>query len=163
VKQRILREAGREHDCRVLVESGTYLGGTLLSNHRNFERLVSIELGEQLWRQALVRLRHLHNVTLLQGDSATRLGEVIATLSQPAVFWLDAHYSGGITAMGDAETPIAHEIRLIVDAPQLAGSVVLIDDARLFGEGDYPSVEEVRALIAPRELTIADDILRFSV
>lgn len=163
VKYWALRKAGREHGCRVLVETGTYLGDMLLANHRSFDRLISIELSEELWERAKVRLAHLENVTLLQGDSEDRLREAIATLSEPAVFWLDAHYSAGITAMGRTETPIGEEVRMIVGAPQLAGSVVLIDDARLFGQGDYPSVEEVTALIAPRRLEIADDILRFVV
>lgn len=163
VKQRAVREAGRAHGCRVLVETGTYLGDMLLANHRHFDRLVSIELGEDLWQQARVRLAGLHNVTLLQGDSATRLREVVASLDEPAVFWLDAHYSAGITARGDTETPIGVEVQAIIAAEGLAGSVVLIDDARLFGHGDYPNIEEVARLIAPREPEVAADIIRFAV
>lgn len=163
VKQWIVRQAGRERGCRVLVETGTYLGDMLLANHRHFDRLVSIELSDELWKRATKRLARLDNLTLRHGDSATQLREVVATLAQPAVFWLDAHYSAGITARGDLETPILEEIRVIIGSVRLAGSVVLIDDARLFGQGDYPAIAEVEALIAPRSLKVEKDLIRFQV
>jgi hypothetical protein len=163
VKHWMVRQAGREHECRVLVETGTYLGDMLLANHRYFDRLVSIELGEELWQRASLRLAHIPHATVLHGDSTAQLSEVVATLTQPTVFWLDAHYSEGITAKGRSETPITEELRVIIEAEWLAGSVVLIDDARCFGIGDYPTLDEVAALIAPRELHVADDVMHFLV
>lgn len=160
VKQTIVRQLARDHGCRVLVETGTFLGAMLVVNRHQFRRLVSIELSEDLWMRASDRLRRVANVTLLHGDSAVLLPAVVAKLHEPALFWLDAHYSAGITTRGAVDTPIATEIRTVLDSP-IAGHVVLIDDARDFGKGDYPSIEALRRLVAPRDLDVADDIIRF--
>lgn len=163
VKQWMVRQAGRECQSRVLVETGTYFGDMLIANHRHFDRLVSIELGEELWKNASQRVAGFAHVTVVHGDSAARLREIVATLAEPTVFWLDAHYSDGVTARGESETPILEEIKVIIEAERLGGSVVMVDDARCFGHGDYPAVDEVAALIAPRTLEVADDVMRFLV
>jgi len=164
VKRLLVREVARDCRCRVLVETGTHEGYMLLANHRHFARLVSIELEDELWRRASVRLSGLHNVTVLHGDSSTVLPPVIQSLREPTVFWLDAHYSAGGTAHGVYETPIVEEIRTILASQDaLAGSVVLIDDARCFGEGDYPTIDQLAALISPRPIEVADDVLRFEI
>jgi hypothetical protein len=162
VKQLLVRQAGEDYGCRVLVETGTFEGDMLLANRHHFARLVSIELSEELWRRASRRLRRASNVTLLHGDSADLLPGVVADLCEPALFWLDAHYSKGITAPGSTETPIEAELRTILAAPA-GGHVVLIDDAQDFGRGDYPSIDSIRKLIAPRELAVVDGIIRFRV
>ena len=43
---------------------------------------------------------------ILQGDSTDVLPEVVEKMDEPTLFWLDGHYSGGITASGEQETPI---------------------------------------------------------
>ena len=81
----------------------------------------------------------------MQGDSATQLKLVLNQLSEPVLFWLDGHYSGGQTAKGVKECPILEELEAIASFKCNAGSVVLIDDARLFnGSHDYPEVETIQ-------------------
>jgi len=138
------------------------MGDMLAANRYWFTRLVSIELSEDLWERAKCRLGGISNITLLHGDSADLLPAVIAQLHEPALFWLDAHYSAGITARANLETPIESELRTILATTQ-PGHLVLIDDARCFGQGDYPSLEAIRDLIAPRELVVEYDIIRFRV
>jgi hypothetical protein len=162
VKQLTVRRVAHAHGCRVFVETGTFQGDMLVANHNHFKRLISIELSPDLWDRATSRLSGIHNVTLLQGDSAELLPRVVADIHEPTLFWLDAHYSEGITARGRSDTPIEEELRAILGA-SLPGHVVLIDDARCFGRGDYPSIDSVRRLIAPRELTVVDDVIRFCV
>ena len=51
-------------------------------------------------------------------------------MSIPAVFWLDAHWSGGETARGATECPVLGEIAAIrAHSPEHA---ILVDDAALF-------------------------------
>jgi hypothetical protein len=67
-------------------------------------------------------------------------------LHEPALFWLDGHYSGGNTGKGEKDTPIMAELATIYasDIPH----VVLIDDARCFGtDKDYPSQNELASYI----------------
>jgi hypothetical protein len=76
---------------------------------------------------------------------------------------LDAHYSGGITAKGPTECPLEGELRVIALGSR-ADHVILIDDARLMGQGDFPSLEEIVALarsINPDyRIEVRDDIVR---
>jgi hypothetical protein len=48
-----------------------------------------------------------------------------------AIFWLDAHWSGGNTARAIENTPIINELKSI-QALQLERSIVMIDDLRFF-------------------------------
>ncbi len=96
----------------------------------------------ELHQRARARLKRYSNVKLIQGDSAALLPDLLAGLSEPAGFWLDAHFSGGETARGDVDTPVVSELRAILGHP-MRRHVILIDDARLFTGGDgYPCVDE---------------------
>src|SRR5204862_6536405 len=88
------------------------------------------------------------NVELLLGDSAKILPDVLASLEQPALFWLDAHYSEGVTARGETVSPILTELDLVLGSA-VKGHVILIDDAREFHDAahsGYPGVEAIAAL-----------------
>jgi hypothetical protein len=64
------------------------------------------------------------------------------------LFWLDGHFSGGITAQGEVSTPICDEV-LAVAKQCPVRFVVLIDDARSFGsEVGYPSPDQFREQIS---------------
>ena len=56
------------------------------------------------------------------------LPAVIAQIKTPALFWLDAHYSGGTTA-DSGQDPIVEELKSIFQSRNCR-HVVLIDDAR---------------------------------
>jgi hypothetical protein len=51
-------------------------------------------------------------VTCINGDSGGVLAQVVAGLEEPALFWLDAHTSGGNTADAGRDT-IEEELRTI--------------------------------------------------
>jgi len=130
---------------------------------RHFERIYTIELSERLAAEAAKRLAMYRHVRVLWGNSGELLPQVLAQLNEPAVFWLDAHYSGGITAKGPTECPLEGELRGIALGGR-ADHVILIDDARLMGQGDFPSLEEIIALarsINPDyRIEVRDDIVR---
>ena len=164
IKQRIIRDYARRFALRTLVETGTYEGDLVWAMRGEFDEIFSIELDADLHAKALERFKGRPHVHLYQGDSAKILGNVIPLLRGPALFWLDGHYSGGVTAKGETETPVLVEIDHI-----LRGSgrehVILIDDARCFGHGDYPSIDEVRRLIGNRpklSFEVIDDIIRIT-
>jgi hypothetical protein len=88
----------------------------------------------------------------------------LKSLDVPCLFWLDGHYSSGVTALGDKETPVEQELRTILRHP-VPGHVVLIDDARLFvGEGDWPTISTIESTvhaIDPRLVVRSeDDVIR---
>lgn len=156
----------RVHGLGLVVETGTFLGDmAAFLSARGFD-VITIELDPKL--AALARLRFADNrrVHLLEGDSGTRLPTVVGQLTHPALFYLDAHYSGPGTGKGDIETPISAEIDLILQrAP--AGSVVAIDDARCFGtEPDYPPLQDFLGALSARgvaDARVVNDAIVFSV
>jgi len=129
----------------VFVETGTFYGDTLAAVRDDFERVVSIELQPRLARRARRRFRDDPGVTIVEGDSGSKLGPVLRRLDGPAVLWLDGHYSGMLTARGDAgDTPILRELDVALREGS-SSDAILIDDARLFGtDPAYPEVADVQ-------------------
>ncbi len=149
-KQQVLVDIARRYRLTVLVETGTSRGDMIAAVLDEFERIYSIELGVDLYEKARKRFRGKANVRLLCGDSGILVGEVMPLLDRPALFWLDGHYSGGKTALGEQETPVLQELEHILEAPDI-GHVLIIDDARFFGRASsYPTLETVRSVVGAR-------------
>ena len=144
IKQLIVKGYGRCYGIKTLVETGTYLGEMTAAVRSWFKEIHTIELDPTLANQARKRFRRHRGIEVYQADSAAVLPGILERLANDAVFWLDAHYSGGPTAKGETQTPIERELELVLGHPK--AKVVLIDDARAFGSGDYPSLEVVSDL-----------------
>jgi hypothetical protein len=164
VKQRVLNRYAADYGLRTLVETGTYVGDMVDAMKDTFERIYSIELGVELFRRAEARFRSSPHIRIVHGDSSVVLGRVLAELDGPALFWLDGHYSGDITARGATDTPILDELRLILAAPERR-HVIIIDDARCFGSDPaYPSIPELERFIRVTRddvaISVEDDSIR---
>lgn len=147
LKRRIIKRKAQEHNARMFVETGTLFGDMTYSQRNHFKRLFSIELDSYLFHRACRRLKRFPHITLLHGDSGQKIAEVLKEVTEPCVFWLDAHFSGGITAHGEQATPIHKEIVAILKH-DIKDHVILIDDARDFnGSGGYPSSKELRLFV----------------
>lgn len=165
LKQRVLKEYRSQYKLDTLVETGTYLGDMIYSLEPEFETLYSIELSRKLFERAKKRFKGHSKVHLLQGDSGKCIKTVVEALNKPALFWLDGHYSGGITAKGDKECPVYEELTHIFQSS--LPHVVLIDDARLFiGKQDYPTIEALREFVErfrPNyQFEVKDDSIRLT-
>jgi hypothetical protein len=145
VKQRIVKEYAKRFRLRMFVETGTYMGEMVNAVKNRFDQIYSIELGLELYENAKRRFADKKNITIIHGDSGEVLGEVLSHVNQPCLFWLDGHYSGGITVKGEVETPIRRELSHIFNHSIASHHVILIDDARCFiGDHDWPTIEELR-------------------
>ena len=147
------------------IETGTYLGDTLGYIAKNGVRCISIELSEELYQAACIRFKVCKNVRLVQGDSGQRLPELLNEISKPVLFWLDGHYSSGITARAETQTPISAELRAILSHP-IKQHVILIDDAHSFdGKNDYPYLDDLLKLIREEgnySAEVSADIVRIT-
>jgi hypothetical protein len=164
LKERAIRQYASERGARILVETGTFRGDTLASVYDAFDKLYSIELSPELHARAKRRFRRMPKIQLLEGDSAQALPGVLEQIDRPALFWLDAHYSSGVTARGFEDTPIRAELAAIL-SHRVQGHVLLIDDARHFSpEFGYPSLAEVERFVhetAPqRSFRVEHDLIR---
>jgi hypothetical protein len=165
VKQKAIDEYRKKFQTKILVETGTYMGDMVEAQRTRFEKIYSIELSEKLFNRAKKRFKEHSHIKILQGDSGVVLNKLITEIDQPALFWLDGHYSGGITAKADKECPVPEELETILKSS--LPHIILIDDARLFnGTQDYPTAEEIKDMISKRIdsylLEIKDDIIRIT-
>lgn len=154
VKQGNLRRCAADYSATVLVETGTFRADMVCALRTRFKRIISIELDETLHKYCVNRCKEFENVELFQGDSEQVLGEICPTLSGRVLFWLDGHYSGGDTAMGNVVCPVIAELNAIHRNERIE-PIVVIDDARLFtGVGGYPTLTEVKQLLQASELGV---------
>ena len=144
VKRNIIKQYGNNFGTDVFVETGTFLGNTVDSCRNSFKKIYSIELDKKLVERAENRFKKYSHITIIEGDSEKILPQILNNITSPALFWLDAHYSGVNTAKAIIETPIVKELEYVFNHP-IKDHVVLIDDARLFvDKDDYPLLNELK-------------------
>lgn len=137
------------------IETGTLRGTGTLALAREFPRVFTMELSEEIYRRAEQRLRSNKAIRCLRGNSADLLPEVLAEVAnEPRVFFfLDAHWSGdasvnwesarwkgygfdtahlgksGAAPSGPEQCPLAEELTAI--ATHCRGeAIILIDDTK---------------------------------
>jgi hypothetical protein len=126
------------------VETGTFRGDTTAFLARTAQLVITIEPDPMLAETARQRFAYSSNVRVVEGLSEDVLCAVIGPLSGSISFWLDGHYSEGVTHKGPRDTPIREELRCVQSTLSQFDSVtVLVDDFRGFGpsatvKSDYP-------------------------
>jgi len=159
----LLREALRiKAGC--FVETGTFTGDTVWFMRDKLAKVYSIEVQPQLAALASGLFRNDPRVEIIEGDSATALADLVKRINGTTLFWLDGHYSAGLTARGASDCPIYDELRCVFGKCRQRW-VVLIDDARCFGsEKDYPSLPElakfVESVLPGAEFRTEHDMIR---
>jgi hypothetical protein len=136
VKWAVLERYGA--GCDVWVETGTFVGDTTRFLADRSARVISIEPSPDLARAAAARFADDPHVTILEGLSETELPKVLGTLQGGSIsFWLDGHFSEGITHQGPTDTPIREELAAVAEhVDSFARVVVLVDDVRCFDPSD---------------------------
>jgi hypothetical protein len=167
VKQKTITEYQQNYGYTTLIETGTYLGDMVEAQRKRFKKVISIELSEELWKKAQKRFKRNKNVEIVLGDSGKVLPEILKNIHEPVIFWLDGHYSEGITAKGDKDCPIFEELNAIFGG-KTTNPILLIDDARCFtGEGDYPTIDLLTNYIQRHneryQVEVKHDMIRYVV
>lgn len=127
----------------VFIEAGVFEGDVSLFCSEMFREVHAIEISEKLCKRLRKRfqLQTKKNIKLHKGDSQYLLPKVLKKISEPAFFWLDAHYSGPDTGGDPDYIPILEELKSIRDWNQKC--IVIIDDANKFGNSlDLPDAPE---------------------
>jgi len=164
IKHQIIRDYANRFSLHTFVETGSFLGDTVWATKDIFDRIFTIELNRMMHERLRKEFFHLLYITAMQGDSAAMLPDILAQVSEPCLFWLDAHYSGWKTARGNINTPIMQELEHIFTHP-VSGHVILIDDARYFiGKDHYPRIDQLKDFIRSRRpghvCEVRNDIIR---
>jgi hypothetical protein len=153
-KRTLIRDLLREHPRSIAIETGTYLGDTTLLLSKKCRSVTSIEFSPELARKARERFRRSDGVVIVEGDSGQCLADILSPQVDDVFFWLDAHYSAGITSGLPNLAPLAQEIEVIANWSTGKQFTIAIDDAHELGSIGYPSEEEVRSLILSQTLGI---------
>lgn len=163
INEKLAREA-RASGINRAVETGTYMAESTKKLASIFDRVETIELSRYIALKCWVRLLPYRNVRLRCGDS----GELLKPSSEPTLYWLDGHWSGGETAGHDRQCPVLDELN--ATSPGTFGDWYLIDDAHLFTKPlpdwldpeQWPTFLEIRqAILAARpeyEVTVREDL-----
>lgn len=148
-KADVIRQYAKEYNLDVFVETGTYRGEMIEHVRNDFRKIYSIELGAEHVKHARKRFHYYGHVNIFQGDSAVMLDAVSRMIDEPALYFLDAHYSGGDTyrTNPDSRTPVWEEMEQIIERHERGEfnheSVILIDDAKDFDESNqHPPLKD---------------------
>jgi hypothetical protein len=142
----------------IFIETGSYLGdGIQRALDARYRQIHSIELSPELFLQCVNRFND-PNVHLYQGNSISVLPMILDGLQTYATFWLDAHYSGGITAQGNENSPILSELEIIKNH-RIKEHTILIDDLR----GWYHSTHGFDTLDLMRKILEINPMYEFTL
>lgn len=132
----------------VFVETGTYLGFTPEAVVDKFERVFTIEVDEKLAEAARWKFAADERIKVVNADSRRALAQTLAddaVAHHPALIWLDAHWSGGVTGGHDGDIHTA--VRAELEAIQQSGrqqDIIMVDDTDDFdGQHGYPTAAEL--------------------
>lgn len=150
------------------IETGTYLGDTAKWSSAYFVNSYSIEKSQVMYEKAVSKHKG-SKVNFILGDTREKLPQILSTLNDRTIFWLDAHWSGGYTYGEKDECPLLEELLLIIKRINFEDLFILIDDARLFlapppsphNAGGWPNIQEIVGLFDKNKcfIIIHDDVL----
>ena len=151
VKRKRIVEMKNKFGCDTLIETGTFYGQMTHAMSKVFKSVISIEISDELARNNQEQFKSRANITILNGDSTELLLHAIKMSTGKILFWLDGHYSGKGTGLGQEISPILRELDAIKESG-ITGYCIIIDDRRLFeNDSDYPDVRDLTSKLS--ELT----------
>lgn len=163
-KHNVVRRYASKYKIDTFVETGTFKGNMVNAVIDLFDSIYTIELDAGLYKRAKQRFVNHDNVFVFNGDSGKVLKDIVKIIDKPVIFWLDAHYSGKGTSIGEFVSPIIQELDSIYFNFS-EKKIILIDDVRLFQDGTFSPdlstlIKYVKALDDGCDIEIKNDIIR---
>ena len=133
-------------NLKSFVETGTLNGeGVQYAQQFSFEQIHSIEIISSLAEAAKYKFISDHRVKIHQGHSAGVLEDILPTIDNNILFWLDAHFPGTDSCHSTAaaeevrerRVPLEAEIKCIGSRTNKYKDVLVIDDLWLYEDGPF--------------------------
>jgi len=130
-----------------VIETGTHTGRGAVRWATFFENVHTVELSEDLYNNTKAKYKHLENISFYNNSSPEFLGDILSTMMERCIIFLDAHGSGGNTVYDDRYgrygTPVLDELASIKTSSKLTNHIIIIDDCDDLGTMNYPSKQQV--------------------
>ncbi len=136
-------------DDAIWIETGTYLGETTKILSRIAKEVYTIEPEPSIFLKAQRHLKKYKNINVINGTSEQVLPNLLIKIRGNVNFWLDGHYSAGITYQGENDCPVLFELNAIKQNIDNFDKVkIFIDDIRCFNKNleeytSYPNKDEL--------------------
>lgn len=135
-----------KYNLKYYVETGTGVGECL--HHAlifNFEKFFSIEIHELLYNNAMKKYAQFPFVFLINDNSKNGLLTIKNYITEPALFFLDAHFPGADFHLAEYDSeiedciriPLEEEIKILKTYSHINESVIIIDDLRIYEDGPF--------------------------
>lgn len=152
-------------DITSFVETGAGRGWSLAyASKHDFLRILSCELQPELYEEVARKFADDPRVEVRCEESERFLRWCVDAVAGPALFFLDAHFPGGadfgLTTYADSKRaddghfPLDKELMALRGYSALSDSVIVIDDSRIYVDGDFqagPCPSKLRASPQARE------------
>ena len=125
----LLHDDYTKYNC--FIETGTLDGGTIFSLEPYFNKLYTIEFSEKYYNNTKNKYSG-SKINFILGDGSIVFENILPTITDKCIFFLDGHWSSGDTGKSEKDCPLVEEITHINNLFQ-NDAIIIIDDFRLFG------------------------------
>ena len=137
--RRYLRNINVNKHYPIFIETGTFMGNTIIPLENYFRELHTIEIKEEFYDKVKnnynkYKSTNEKRINFHLGDSAEVLADLCPKIKNNTIFFLDGHWSSGNTGKGNKDVPIYEELQNIMEHLKY-NCIIIIDDCRLFGKG----------------------------
>jgi len=126
---KLLKDDFTNYSC--FIETGTHNGDTIFTMDTYFDKLYTIEFSEKYYTNTKSKYNG-NKINFILGDSSVVFEELLPTIEDKTIFFLDGHWSGGDTGHSVKDCPLIEEITSINNL-FMNEAIIIIDDFRLFG------------------------------